>query len=850
MAALVRAFSRASNGTGGAALIEGDAGIGKSRLLEQLREVVTAEGGRFARGACYPYLRTPYTPIREAIRSLGEIELPLRTAKYEAFAATVQALARCAQRAPLVVAIDDLQWADRATLELVDFIIDHIAEERILFVCTRRTEPAEHSAVVDAAAARIAQSGALRIPLGPLRFEDVERVVDPELAGSFSADTLKRIVERAEGNPLFIEEMLGELINGAGVAGAVLPSSLRAQVSERLARLTHAERNVLAMASIAGVECDLDDLLATIDVPAQRRIPAIDKALRSGFLVAINELRLAFRHSLLRDAVYESLSLSERRRGHGVIARRFEERLEPPAQTAFHYSSSGDEGRAAVWYERAGNEALQVFAYADAAQFFRRACDMSDVADRARLRDNAAEALLIDGDINAARSEYGLAADLYGASQRPEDRLRTLAKLISALSVNAQYGQGRAVARVAIRESRQLGNSNLSCNILATAADNMRVANHLKRTHTLLHHASAFVTGASGETLARFHDVAAKTAASELRDREALDHFEMARRHAESVGNISLVLRVLSNTGDFMQRLGAIEPALAIWRRILELAREREFGWRIPFAELGLADLLLMRGQTDEAEHLVDDAIERGLDCEALRFLAAGVGIPLGLATGRADLVDRCADPATFDSAMRVGESAYLSRVAAAFIQLAIARGDERRAGEVTRAYAARRFGATLSERALPYVGRYGTASEVAAADRLLGQLPGHRSLLHAYDAERRGAPASAQRFARDAATQFASMGLIGWQRHAEGLTGDIPRFEPRMLLRLDVLTPREREICAEVARGDSNRDIAARLGISVKTVGHHLESIYARLGVEGRARLVAQLNAERNPAA
>lgn len=855
VAVLSKAFAHAANGSGGAVLIEGDAGIGKSWLLERLRKTVAAEGGRFARGACYPYLRTPYTPIREAIRSLGEIELPLRTAKYEAFTATVQALARFAIRAPLVVAIDDLQWADRATLELVDFIVDHIADKRVLFVCTRRTEPIEQAKGIDAALARIAQTGALRIHLGPLQFDDVQTIIHPEAARMFTAETLRRIVERAEGNPLFIEEMVAQLMSGADITGCVLPSSLRAQVSERLSRLTNGERNVLAMAAIIGGECDLDDLLATMDVPPARRIVLVDKVLRTGLLVHASELRLAFRHSLLREAVYESLSLRERRLGHDVIARRLEARLEPQAQIAFHYMSSGDEARAALWYERAGNEALQVFAYADAAQFFRRACQIADVADRARLRENAAEALLVDGDVDAARREYALAADLYGSSERPEERLRTLAKLISAMSVDAEYQEGKSVARKAIREARHLGNSNLSCNILATAADNARIAGRLTRARILLHHASMSVMGASGETLARFHDVAAKTAAGELRNDDARLHFEAATRHAESIGNTALVIRVLSNAADIVQRVGAYDEAVARWRHILDLAREREFGWRIPFGELGLADLLLMRGDVAQAESLVDDAISRGLGCEALRFLAAGVGIRLGLMIGREDLIRSCSEPSTLELALRIRDSASLSRVAAAFIELALARGDESRARDIARAYADRRTGAVLSERALPYLGRFGSDAEVALADGLLVNLPAHRSLLRAYDAKRRGAETEAHRLAKEAADQFAGLRLVGLHLEAEAVGGDRVQYSGTRSARrsanaLSALTPREREICAEVAHGDSNREIATRLGISVKTVSHHLESIYARLGLEGRARLVAHLNSEKHPAA
>ena len=865
MASLATAFADAYAGRGAAVLIEGDPGIGKTRLLERLRDDIVGDRGRFIRGACYSYLRTPYTPIREAIRSIPGIDLPLRTAKYEAFAASFQTIARISQVAPLVMAIDDLQWADRATLELLDFIIHQVANERILLVCTHRSNVADTAPRVESAIAQLARASTTTIKLGPLSTDETRALLDPKLLAlpALGNGGIERIVERAGGNPLFIEEMITGLLQDGSESGRVLPSSLRAHVNERVARLSDDARVVLETASILGSELDIDDLLATVAVSPTRRAAALERALKSGLLFQVSPIRLAFRHSLIRDVIYDSLSIVDARHGHAAIAQRFADRLEGGAIVAYHWGHAGNDAQAAIWNERAGDEAHDVFAYADEAQFFRRAADLtSDEGERPRLLVKAATALQINGDIRAAVREYGSASELYGGLKRIEDQVRTQIMLTSALTIDAGYPAAKREARAAISATRRLADSDLSCNAFATAADSLRIGGYLKRAGVLLHHAALSSGEAGHEALARYHDVAGKHAVGELRDADAAEHFTRSRNHATRVGNVSLIIRVMSNEAEGAQRVLDYDRALTTWREILRLAREREFGWRIPFAEFGLADSLMLRGRLTEAETLVDDALERGLDCATLRMQAAAVGAPLGLLLGRADLVATCAPESTLRVALHVRDSAYLSAVAAAYINIALAQGDEQRAADIARRYGDGAVGAMLSERVLPYVAGYGTDAHFARAERLLREMPPYLALARAMRSKRLGDGAEQQLQARAAAGAFAALGLPLLEAQAAELADE--RARAKMLRAragvvadvkrrgrgVDELTPREQEICREVARGDSNREIAARLGISVKTVGHHLESIYARIGVDGRAKLIAHLNTNKDSAA
>jgi DNA-binding CsgD family transcriptional regulator len=611
---------------------------------------------------------------------------------------------------------------------------------------------------------------------------------------------------------------------------------------ERLARVEPSVRRLIEAASIIGSDIRIDDLLAMHESPLEEQLEALDHALKTSFLHRRATSHVSFRHALIRDIVADGLSIADARRYHARIARRFGDRGEPAAAIAHHWARAGDEPQAAEWNERAGDDALNVFAYLDAAQFFRRAAELtSNRLLRPQLRERASDALTMNGSTRAALREKAIALELYRELERSEDFLRVATGMIACSATDISYVASKRASRIAIAEAKRLAIPNMSCAAFVSAADHLRIAGHDKRTSVLLGRASPLVSQASLINISRYHDVAGKTAVGRLDNASARDHFTAAREVAERTGDLALVIRVVSNQAEFLQRVLEYDQALIIWRDLYRLAKERTFGWRIPFAALGLADMLILRGEFAEAAPLVDEALERGLECDQLRIQAGSIGTRLGLFLNRPDLIERCALDEWLESAFRIRDSAYLSPIAGAFVELALARGDDARAARIVSRYCKTAVGAMLSERMLPFVGLFGSDADIANAERLLGEMPPFIALLRASAAQRRGRASEAHVYSSTAELGFTRLALMEFAMIAHRISGKRARDVPSSDT---VLTPREREICVEVAKGESNRAIADRLGISIKTVGHHLESIYARLGVEGRAKLIAYLNA------
>ena len=430
LAGLDAAFSRAEGGVAGAAFVCGESGIGKTRLLRELERRAADRGARVLRGECQALGagEQAYAPIASALRRLArELEPPAfetlvgpargelarlvpewgstaapsdRAAHSDASAQawlfwTLRGLLdRLAADGALLFAVEDLHWADRSTLELLSLLLRGLRDERVLLVCTYRSDALHRRHPLRPfVAEEERREGVQRFELEPFSPTELAAQVAGILGDTPDPATVARLHARCEGNAFFAEELLAAC---GGAAGPLAPT-LREALDLRLEALTPDARAVLRVAAAAGAHAG-HRLLATVAaLPEASLLEALGQAVAHHVLVHDSD-GYAFRHALLQEAAYADLLPGERTALHRALAEALTDDpalagAAPAAELAHHWHAAHRMPEALAAYVQAGLEAERASAFAEAAQQFERALEVWDV--------------VADAD---ERSELGLAA--------------------------------------------------------------------------------------------------------------------------------------------------------------------------------------------------------------------------------------------------------------------------------------------------------------------------------------------------------------------------------------------------------------------------------------------------------
>jgi len=501
---LTRLLGRLREGFGSVCTIVGEAGMGKSRLVAQLRSdaeteltISTNAAGdadvSWLRGRAESYEHnTPHatfidllsdwwadasTPdchgvvmaaVERADPDAGQdtatllanligATLPVEQNRYvTALAApilhgqTTEAVARHlaaeARRRPLIMVLDDLHWADAMSLTLAERLIEVAALAPILLVLVMRPRRDEPSWRLTEVAARHHPDHQIAIDLDALPGEASDQLLK-ELLGSTTVDTAVRadILTRSQGNPLFLEEIVRSLADGAGVAGTErssrpagieVPPSLTGLLASRLDRLEEPSRHLAQVASVIGRDFDLGALVAVAgdedDLHAR-----VTELVRRGILEErrrLPEPAYAFRHPLIRETAYSTVLLRTRRELHGRIARYLEPR-DPDAvqEIANHYLQAGEARAAFPFLLEAGKRAVRAMALRDAVQFFTAALEAPpEDVDPARMmeaHDGLGQAYSMVPDLSHASATYQSLLDYGKSSSAPRVQVMALNRL-------------------------------------------------------------------------------------------------------------------------------------------------------------------------------------------------------------------------------------------------------------------------------------------------------------------------------------------------------------------------------------------------------------------------------------
>jgi len=418
------------------ALVSGDAGMGKTRLVAELATLAAARGFMVLSGRCAELGDSvPYLPLADALRSAAQappalaaaiaarpvlgLLLPDRDATEKAggeipgmaqqqlFGAVLGMLAELAGNAPVLLVLEDMHWADRSTRDLLTFLSRVLHRERVAVIATYRTDDLHRAHPLRAVAAELLRLPSVTaIEVGPLRDEAMAEHLTALAQGPLEAASLQAIIRRAEGNAYYAEELLA-----ASACGSDLPAGLADLLLARLQRLSAAGQQVVHAAAVAGrrVEDDLVRRACGLDEPEYEE--AVREAVANQLLVPDGDEGYAFRHALLREAAYADLLPGERTRMHARLAELLADEVRlaavpgTAAELAHHSLASHDIPGAFSASVRAGQEAERLAAPAEAHRHYDQALALWErVAEPEKLAGMQRGWLAFDSATNAAAS--------------------------------------------------------------------------------------------------------------------------------------------------------------------------------------------------------------------------------------------------------------------------------------------------------------------------------------------------------------------------------------------------------------------------------------------------------------
>ncbi len=405
----------------------GPAGIGKTRIGREVSQMVEEQGGRALWGRSLPYEeQTPYRAFGEIVRRAASIyendtaevarakladfvgsvfpasEVPESRAylgqllglvttegtddPHHLYFAARRLVELLASRTPLLLVFEDVHWADDALMALLDYLVGRVADQPVAFLALARPEFVETRPAFGAGL-----MGQTKLPLEPLTAAEATQLVAATLAAE--PDTVDQLVQRAEGNPLFLEELAAAVADDADVGE--LPTTVRAAIAARIDALPPGARTGLLHASVIGQSFwrgvverigDLDDVDEALEALEARGLVQ-----RRSESQLEGDVQYAFKHMLIRDVAYATLPRSVRRELHAATARVIESSMPDPEELAWvlalHWREAGDAPRAMEYLIAAGDRALAALAGEQTYDLYSRALELATTdADRRRIR--------------------------------------------------------------------------------------------------------------------------------------------------------------------------------------------------------------------------------------------------------------------------------------------------------------------------------------------------------------------------------------------------------------------------------------------------------------------------------
>ena len=468
MNVLKEAVYRAVHGEGGLVFVHGEAGIGKTRLVRELGAYAQSRGVQVLHGRCPALFRMdgvpPYILWKEVIKDyletctpeqlyrvigfypaevaklVPEISQKLRTIpqsfpispeqeQNRLFEAVSQFTTNISQETPLLVILDDLQWTDPSSLLLLHYLARGVQKTPLLLLGAYRSTDIDSKHPLTPVLAELKRE---RLPqsvsLKRMSLDDISEMIRQILEqDDVPPEFCKMVYEKTKGNPFFAEEVIESLKEEEviyreegrwkfkEISKIEFPESVKNVLKGRFSRMDDECRNVLTLASFVGNDFTLEAMCALTGIEENKLLELMDRILKTG-LIKEREVRgegvCSFADILVRDVVYEEVSLLKRKKLHGVVgcalervyAKTIDEHL---GELASHFLESGDKDKALGYFLKAGEKAAKIFASAEAASYFQSALRLLEekeggLPERGRVLEELGDIKRLVGEYDAS----------------------------------------------------------------------------------------------------------------------------------------------------------------------------------------------------------------------------------------------------------------------------------------------------------------------------------------------------------------------------------------------------------------------------------------------------------------
>jgi len=883
---LLRSARRAAGGECAFAFVSGDAGVGKTRLVDELCKALP-RGTRDYRAACLQYAPSPMGPLLDVVSALAAQRAPPPPTgddpvdKRRLFERVAETLRGAAAAQPLAIALDDAHWADTATLELLQFLIGTLHDAAVFVVVTYRADEVSETHPLHALIARASRArNVQRLELELLGTAQIHELIDATLPKTLRLpfEVLRDVGERSEGNPLYAEEYLKAAVDDlrSGTTGTALPASLRGLLLERLRRVAPDDMRLLEIAALIGRRFGAEFLARIGESDVTSLAPFLRRAVDEHFLVedAVKPGWFTFRHALTRDTILSRVLAIQVRAIHAGIARAIEAEPDRDARVvelADHYWRAACFAECAVYAEQAGDLAKARHAYAEAAELYERAlaCGMADERGLIVLHEKAASAYASLGGPQKVLEHLDAPASYYTAAADAERLAEVHLEQALAFRRMGRTDQAFAVLRRAAELSGGSRNDRLLFKSAAQLAQLHTLAEDWPAVDAQLREGESRLTAAEPRDAVRFFiaRAALHLARSELdaweRDSESANG--IARAH----GDPSLIAHALTSYAVGARKVGRFRAALRACGEAVEAGRPYGPIYVVAFARLVHLNVRYLLGDVMAARDELLGVLAELHEALTIRILIAQFGIALAIVLRDEALFRRCYSADVLDAAFATGEPIQFAPIAAALAEYQLAGGDTVAARALLdRMLAALPDGWDDCEVLLPVavccsqpaVHRARARFDAARKRQRNPFVEACAELFEAYLAARFGSREAKLRHAKAAAGHAQRLGVPLFEAEAYELAEQptravavceaigarrLPRRlgpKPQRREAAAHLTAREREVVDLALASLSNSAIADELSLSERTVEAHLAAAYRKLGVRSRGELLSVL--------
>lgn len=530
-------WDESRSGRGCLVLASGEAGIGKSRLAEELARYVRQRGGGVLIGRCYEHEHSlPYGPLTDLLQvalSAGGRSILTRLPPWQVdilayllpelssgpspppfpgeqqqervCEALTSFLTELAYYNPLLVILEDLHWASDSLMAWLHYLARHIASAPILVLATYRSEEVPTAHPLHRLAFALEGEGLAT----HLRLSHLGREALAEWMVGASDAFITRVHQRTGGNPFFALETLRalaeagmlRLVNGRWVESEIvaplpIPETVRQAISIHLGRLSSPARSLITVAAVIGQVLNLDVLQAVWGRDEESTLEALDELLRRHLVREASSATAGdyeFDHHLIQEVIYADLPPRRRRHLHRqtarTMARLYADRADAAGEIGRHFYAANEPEEALHYFSRAAQEAGRLFAWGEAGQYLGRVLELLDRLDpqccspeyrarRGQALADRAEMHYLQAHLAERDADLAALDALAGATDDVHLRLQALALRVRYLNLDARYQQAIAVAEECLTLAASLPHSATTVELKARMLSQIGLARY------------------------------------------------------------------------------------------------------------------------------------------------------------------------------------------------------------------------------------------------------------------------------------------------------------------------------------------------------------------------------------